>query len=66
MVKALNKAAEKSPPLDLNKKTCEDINERLPGPYGGQTLYTAGRITGFIIPWINILLRLFLPSRRKT
>ena len=23
-------------------------------------LYTAGRITGFIIPWINILLRLFL------
>ena len=26
MVKALNKAAEKIPPLDLNKKTCEDIN----------------------------------------
>jgi len=33
MVKALNKAAEKIPPLDLNKKTCEDINERLHGPY---------------------------------
>ena len=36
MVKALNKAAEKIPPLDLNKKTCEDINERLHGPYGGR------------------------------
>ena len=36
MVKALNKAAEKNPPLDLNKKTCEDINERLHGPYGGR------------------------------
>ena len=37
MVKALNKAAEKfPPPLDLNKKTCEDINERLHGPYGGR------------------------------
>ena len=36
MVKALNKAAEKIPPLDLNKKTCEDINERLHGTYGGR------------------------------
>ena len=36
MVKALNKAAEKIPPLDLIKKTCEDFNERLHGPYGGR------------------------------
>ena len=67
MVKALNKAAEKSPPLDLNKKTCEDINERLPGPMEGVTNFVYRRTYHrFIIPWINILLRLFLPSRRKT
>ena len=32
MVKALNKAAEKIPPLDMNKKTSDDKNQRLNGP----------------------------------